>query len=155
MPRYIVCPKCSKQLNLDFVENSKNLTVTCDNCKAHMILSSKILKNPTRKKAEIVKKSLPSTSGAIEEYDEIHEAKNSQNNSALGFLEKCFNTGKKVFNTLNGEYSAAEGRLQRQGIDEWDEEQLEMRARCSGFFEEAIIRQRLRDLRKSNIEEND
>ena len=68
----------------------------------------------------------------------------------IGLGKFAYKAAEFGFNTLKNmqqEYDSAQDKLRRQGLDEWDEEELTNRARYAGFYEETIIRQRLRELK--------
>lgn len=159
MSCYIVCPRCNEKIRLCVIENTKNITVACENCNTHIILSSKMLKKLVRKKAIAIEQSSPSEKVDGDEIGERHESAGengkSQGGAFVNFLARCFEAGKKVYDTLNEEYSAADERLRRQKIDEWDEERLRKERTRVDIFEGAIIQNKLNNLRNSNNGEDD
>ncbi len=53
-------------------------------------------------------------------------------------------SGYRTLENMQSEYDSAQERLNKQGIDDWDEDKLKQRMRDTGnFYEESIMRQKL------------
>ena len=110
-------------------------------------MSSKTIKKLVR--TEDIKLKNSSTS-VLTSYDgEMYDSE-EQCTGVANFFKKSYDVGKKIYKELNNNYNEAANRLYKQGIDEWDEEELKNRARYTGFFEEVIIMQKLREKKEQN-----
>lgn len=158
MSCYIQCPNCNNKIIIEFFENSEKIRFTCPNCNTHIIMGMRTIKK-LQKKAGKLKSLNANVSGGVKVTDEVYGQENNKSDNhstgVMGVLEKSYNAGKKMYDKLNEEYNNAINRLYKQGIDEWDEEKLKNRARYAGFFEEIIIRQRLREKREQNSSDDE
>lgn len=53
------------------------------------------------------------------------------------------------------QYNKADEKLNNMGIDDWSEERLKRQLKCSNYFEEMIIRNKLKNLNNSKCENGD
>lgn len=64
---------------------------------------------------------------------------------------KTAKIGWNILSNMQQEYNSAQASLERQGFDDWDEDKLKQRMNMIGnFYEESIIRQKLRDKANEN-----
>lgn len=66
----------------------------------------------------------------------------------MGFLEGLAKVALGVIKVLNeqqSKFDAAQAKLERQGIDDWDEDEIEWRRKHATFHEEAVINMKLRE----------
>ena len=64
---------------------------------------------------------------------------------------KAAKTGFDILKNMQSEYDSAQGRLDRRGIDDWDEDKLRQNLKYAGsLYEESIIRQKLKDKMTEN-----
>lgn len=67
----------------------------------------------------------------------------------MGFLEGLYNVAKGVVHILaeqQAEHDAARAKLEEQGFDDWDEDELEWKMKhAKSFQEQAILGAKLRE----------
>ena len=126
---------------LNTIESVEKQKLTCTSCNTRIIIGSKTIKKLARvkPKAKAAKPNEEMDTSITSE----HNVEKSQDSGVLNFLGKCFNAGLKAYDFICEEYGAADERLSRQGIDDWDEEKLQKERVRFDIFEGAIIRQKL------------
>lgn len=67
----------------------------------------------------------------------------------MGFLEGLYNVAKGVVHFLaeqQTQYDAAQAKFERQGVEDWDEDEINRRIKyASNFQEEVVLREKLRE----------